>query len=103
VINLLAFDETSNVIYFTASPENATQQYLYKTTLDGKGKAERVSPLNQAGTHSYNISPTGKFAQHRFTSSVVNPVSEMISLPEHKPFNEAESIDAKIAKQNQEK
>lgn len=103
VISLLAFNEETNVIYFTASPENATQQYLYRTTLDGKGKAERVSPLNQAGTHSYNISPTGKFAQHRFTSSTVSPVSEMISLPDHKPFNETESINAKIAKQKPKK
>ena len=27
-----------------ASPDNATQAYLYRCSLDGKGTAERVTP-----------------------------------------------------------
>jgi len=42
VIDLLNIDEKTGYAYFYASPVNATQQYLYKTKLDGKGKAERV-------------------------------------------------------------
>ena len=37
-------DEKNNLLYFMASPENATQAYLYRCRLDGKGKAERVTP-----------------------------------------------------------
>lgn len=103
VIELLAYNEATNIMYFTASPDNATQQYLYKTTLDGKGKAERLSPINQAGTHNYNISPTGKFAEHQFSSSIVFPVSEIIALPEHKAINDASDIEPKIAKQKPSK
>jgi dipeptidyl-peptidase-4 len=55
-------------IYFEASPQNATQQYLYRTKLDGKGIAERVSPLNQNGTHGYDVAPQAKFAFHSFTN-----------------------------------
>ena len=36
-------------IYFTASPDNATQLYLYRSRLDGKGKQERVTPARPAG------------------------------------------------------
>ncbi|MFY8003290.1 MAG: DPP IV N-terminal domain-containing protein, partial [Chitinophagaceae bacterium] len=44
VITIAGYDEASNVVYFMASPNNPTQQYLYKVALDGTGKAERVSP-----------------------------------------------------------
>ena len=68
VMKISAIDEKNNYIYFEASPQNATQQYLYRTKLDGKGKAERVSPLNQNGTHTYDVSPQAKFAFHSFTN-----------------------------------
>ncbi len=51
-----------------ASPANATQKYLYRTKLDGKGPAERVSPANQEGTHEYDLSPTATIAQHIFSN-----------------------------------
>lgn len=89
-------DEKSNTIYFIASPDNATQRYLYKTKMDGKGKLELVSPANLVGTHSYDISPNGKFAVHRFSSHTVQPVTEWITLPNHKPLNDAESIAKKM-------
>ena len=47
VISFQAMDEKSNTVYFMASPTNATQQYLYKTKLDGTGKMERVSPADR--------------------------------------------------------
>ena len=61
VIDFLALDEKSNYVYFLASPGNATQKYLYKTKLDGKGKLELVTPAGLQGTHSYDISPSGTF------------------------------------------
>ncbi len=42
-------DEKKGYLYFYASPENATQRYLFRTKLDGTGKAERFSPANQPG------------------------------------------------------
>ncbi|MBA4145082.1 MAG: S9 family peptidase, partial [Cytophaga sp.] len=81
VIDLRHVSEAGNVVYFLASPANATQKYLYKTKLDGTGKAELVSPAELTGTHDYNISPNGKYAFHSFNNSFTKPVNEFISLP----------------------
>ena len=42
VTQSLAVDEKSKLLYFIASPNNATQRYLYKVRLDGKGKLDEV-------------------------------------------------------------
>jgi dipeptidyl-peptidase-4 len=81
VIDLLATDEKEGYVYFLASPENATQQYLYRTKLDGSGSPELLSPANQKGTHEYDISPTGKYATHTFSNANTFPVEELIALP----------------------
>ena len=103
VINLLHVNEKENLIYFHASPTNATQKYLYKTRLDGKGKAELVTPADLQGTHSYVISPSGKFAMHQFSNSFTRPSSEWISLPKHEPLDASKSINANLAQNQGEK
>jgi dipeptidyl-peptidase-4 len=55
-------------LYFSASPENATQKYLFRVRLSGDGKAERLSPANQPGTHNYNIAPRGELAIHTYST-----------------------------------
>jgi len=97
VIDFLAMDEKSNTIYFLASPANATQQYLYKTKLDGKGKLELVSPPDQQGSHDYSISPNSKYALHSFSNTFTKPVNELIDLSTNKALNEKESIASKLA------
>ncbi|TDB57354.1 S9 family peptidase [Arundinibacter roseus] len=87
VISPVLIDEKNNAFYFMASPDNATQAYLYRTTLDGKGKAERLSPAEQVGTHNYELSPTGQFGKHSFSNAKTYPVQEWISVATH------ESID----------
>lgn len=85
-------DEATNQIYFIASPQNTNQQYLYRTRLDGKGKAERVTPTELAGTHNYTISPNGRLAMHTFTNYQTPTAREWVSLPDHKAVNASESI-----------
>jgi dipeptidyl-peptidase-4 len=96
VMDIRLIDEKNNLLYFLASPQNATQKYLYKIKLDGKGKAELVTPSALAGTHDYSISPTGTFATHSFNNSFTKPVNELIALPKHTALNEKESIQAKL-------
>lgn len=96
VINLLHFNEKENSLYFHASPENAPQKYLYKAKLDGKGTAERVTPTDLPGTHSYVISPSGKYGMHQFSNSFTRPASEWISLPKHQPLDPSQSIASKL-------
>jgi dipeptidyl-peptidase-4 len=97
VIDFIAMDEKNNILYFTASPSNATQKYLYKTKLDGKGKAELVSPADQHGTHDYSISPNGKYAQHIFSNTSTRYTTELIDITTGKALNEKESIKSKLA------
>lgn len=82
VIQLVHVDEKNNVVYFTASPENATEAYLYQVALSG-GKAKRVSPPNQQGTHQYVFSSNGRLAIHSFSNVSQSTHNEVITLPSH--------------------
>jgi dipeptidyl-peptidase-4 len=97
IMKICLIDEKSGFIYFMASPENATQQYLYRVKMDGQGKAERLSPPDQPGTHEYFFSPNGLYAQHTFSNTYTPPVSELISLPKHIPLGSSGNIAEIIA------
>jgi len=84
IIDRLEVDDEGGWFYYIASPENGTQKYLFRVKLDGKGKTERISPMNQPGTHSYNISHDNKWAFHTYSSAENPPVTELVNLPEHK-------------------
>ena len=90
--NIKCIDEKNGFVYFMASPDNATQLYLYRTRLNGKGKPELLSPSSLKGTHDYNISPEAKYAWHSFSNYKTFPASEWVSLPNHKPLDEEKSI-----------
>ena len=85
-------DEKNNYVYFMASPNNATQLYLYRVKLDGSGSLEMVSQPGLQGTHDYNISPNAAFAMHSFSNYKTMPASEWVSLPDHKPLDENNTI-----------
>ena len=85
-------DEKNNYVYFMASPNNATQLYLYRVKLDGSGSLEMVSQPGLQGTHDYNISPNAAFAVHSFSNYKTMPASEWVSLPDHKPLDENNTI-----------
>jgi len=74
-------DEKGGWIYYGASPDNATQRYLYRSRLDGSGKAERVSPAAQAGFHFYDLSPDAHWALHFYSNATTVPVTELVKLP----------------------
>jgi dipeptidyl-peptidase-4 len=99
-IDLLNIDEKMGYVYFYASPVNATQQFLYRTKLDGKGRLERISPVGEEGTHSYEISPNSKFARHSFSNYYTSPLNEWVTLPDHKPFKPEDDISKKIKPEN---
>jgi dipeptidyl-peptidase-4 len=83
VISLTLIDDSGGYIYFIASPDNATQKYLYRIKISG-GKAERLTPADERGTNDYEISPNGKIAIHNFSNIYTPDESELISLPDHK-------------------
>jgi dipeptidyl-peptidase-4 len=84
VISLLEVDQKNGFLYFIASPENPTERYLFRTKMDGKGKLEKLSPVEMTGQHSYQISPDAKWAIHTFSNVSTPNTIDLVSLPAHK-------------------
>jgi dipeptidyl-peptidase-4 len=84
VTELAGVDEARGLVYVMASPENATQRYLYRARLDGSGSPERVTPVSQPGTHSYDVTPGGRLAFHTYSRFDQPPAVEVVDLAEHR-------------------
>jgi dipeptidyl-peptidase 4 len=84
VISIEGVDEKGGWLYYTASPENATQRYLYRMELKGNGTPERLSPAGQFGTHSYSIAPNTTWAFHSYSTISMPPTIELVHLPDHR-------------------
>ena len=82
VIDVAHVDAKGGWLYYLASPENATQRYLYRVKMAG-GAPERLSPATHSGTHSYDVSEDAPWAVHTYSSFTTPPVVEIVSLPEH--------------------
>lgn len=93
VIGLDAVCADKNQVYFTASPDNPTQRYLYRTRLDGSGQIERVTP-NRPGTHTYSISPDCRWAIHTFSTIDTPPSFDLVQLPAHRAVRSLLDNDA---------
>ncbi len=82
VVSIQRIDEAGGWLYFIASPENPTQRFLYRVPLDG-GEPERLTPADQPGTHSYQISDDARWAFHSYSRFGVPGVIELVRLPSH--------------------
>jgi dipeptidyl-peptidase-4 len=83
LVSVAGVDEAGGWLYYTASPGNATQRYLYRSRLDGTGTPERVTPANAPGTHTYNLSPDCRWAFHGDSRFDMPGQSDLIRLPDH--------------------
>lgn len=83
VSEVLGADEKSGWLYYIASPDHPSQRYLFRARLDGKGSAERLSPQNERGTHSYDRAPSYRYALETFSSFGSPPVIRLVRLPGH--------------------
>jgi dipeptidyl-peptidase-4 len=84
VIEVVGVDPKEEWLYYMASPENATQRYLYRTRIDGKGKPERLTPTNEPGSHGYHVSPDLQWAIHTYSTIDTPPVIDLVHLPDGK-------------------
>ncbi|MEA3420582.1 MAG: S9 family peptidase [Acidobacteriota bacterium] len=84
ILSIRCIDDKGGWLYFTASPENPTQRYLFRVPLSGSERPERLTPSGSSGTHSYQISENAGRAIHTFSSFGNPPVTELVSLPDHK-------------------
>lgn len=99
VMAIDVIDEKGGWLYFSASPTNATQRYLYRTRLKG-GPSERITPSDQPGTHHYDISPDARWAIHTFSTFNSPPVTDLVQLPEHKRIRVLEQNQKLVEKLN---
>jgi len=83
VMDVVGLSDARTWLYFTASPENATQRYLHRARVDGRAPPERVSPSDQPGSHSYDLSPNGEWAFHTYSRFDTPPLIDLVRLPEH--------------------
>jgi len=84
VISISCIDPQGGYVYYIASPDNPVDRYLYRSRLDGKGEAERVTPDDTPGQHSYQMSADAKWAVHTYQNVVTPPRISLVSLPAHK-------------------
>lgn len=89
VMEIEHVDEAGGFIYFTASPEAASEQHLYRIPIGG-GRAARVSP-ELAGTHSYRFSADGRWAVHSFSTFTNPPVTTLVRMPSHETARKIEA------------
>lgn len=78
VTEIVGVTPSEEWLYYIASPANATQRYLYRSRLDGTGGAQRLTPENQPGTHSYQVSPDFQWAFHTNSTFDSPPVADLV-------------------------
>ncbi|MEP7326802.1 MAG: DPP IV N-terminal domain-containing protein, partial [Gemmatimonadota bacterium] len=83
VLGVAGMDTRNGYLYYIASPDNPAQRYLYRTRLDGRGRAERLTPVDTGGNNSYDISPDCRWAFHTYSRFGVRPQTALIQLPTH--------------------
>jgi len=84
VISISCIDPVGGYVYYIASPYKPIDRYLYRSRLDGSGKAEMISPADMTGQHSYQVSADARWAIHTYQNVVTPPRISLISLPGHK-------------------
>lgn len=94
IIDRAVIDEAHGWYYFYASPDDATQKYLYRAALDGSGKSQRLTPPDQVGTHHYHFSPDAKWAIHTYSTLDTPPVHELIEVETHRSVRTLEDNSA---------
>ncbi len=84
IVDVAAVDAAGDRVYVTASPRDATQRYLYVVRTTPGSQPVRITPSDQPGWHSYNISPDGRWAVHTWSRFDTPPRVDIVSLPTHR-------------------
>ena len=83
VLDVVGVDAAGGWLYYIASPDNPTQRYLWRTRLDGRGRAERISPADLPGSHGYVAAPGFRYAFHTWSKLGTPPATALVALPAH--------------------
>jgi dipeptidyl-peptidase-4 len=83
VIAMKGIDAKAGYAYFIASPGDATRRYLYRASLTGTVKVERLTPAGETGVHDYDMAPGTKWGFHTFSTFGTPPVVDLVKIPAH--------------------
>ena len=84
VMQIAAIDEPGRWVYYIASPSEPTRRYLYRVRLDGSFTGARLTPNDQPGWHTYNMSPRGRWTLHTYSTFDTPPAIDLVELPAHR-------------------
>ncbi len=101
LISVNCIDAKGGYVYYIASPENYTERYLYRSRLNGKGSAERISPSTMPGQHAYQVSADANWAIHTYQNSTTPPRIALVDLAARRELRVLE--DNKILKEKYER
>lgn len=93
-------DDQTQQYYFYASPNNATEKFLYRVSFGKDELPTRVTPDHLTGTHEYKFSPDGRWAIHSFSTYDSPPSVDLVSMPNHetiKTLDKNLSLKKKVA------
>ena len=94
VVQINCIDPENGYVYYIASPQNYTQRYLFRSRIDGTGKAEQVTPATMAGQSSYQMSDGAKWAVQTFQNDTTPLMISLVSMPAHKQIRKLEDNHA---------
>ncbi len=103
VVEYIGMNETTNSLYFIASPDHPEQRYLFRTSLDGSKPVERITPANYTGQNSYYMSKDTQWAMHSYSRFDLPPSSDIIRVNDHsviKPLTRNDALKESLTKQN---
>ena len=83
IIKVDHIDTANGWVYYTASPDDNTARYLFRSPLSGEPKVERLTPGSEPGFHEYEIATNSEWAFHRFSTLSKPPTIDIVSLPSH--------------------
>ncbi len=98
VVRIDCIDPKSGAVYYIASPENFTERYLYRSNLHGTGTPDRVTPMDQPGQHSYQMSSDGQWAIHSYSNAASPNRISLVRVSDHKEMKLMEDNRALRAK-----
>lgn len=99
VVSVQSIDDVGGWLYYIASPDNAAQRYLFRTRLDGTAAPEKVTPGDQTGWNTYDVSPNGRWAIHTNSRFGKVPKYELVDVSSKsvvRPMLDNAALQAKI-------
>ena len=77
------YGHDGSYLYFSASPSNSTQRYLWKVDVNGNDAPVRITPKRYSGMNTYRFAPNGRYAFHTHSNAQTPPTTHLIRTEDH--------------------